>query len=326
MHKLAKIIAVGALVTMALPVLAQVYTYPSYPVSSPPIYNSCPQLSFNLYRGLSDYYPGRAGTQGQVTMLQQFLAARGYAQGVTGYFGNQTWANVARFQQEQAVYPITGGVGPLTRAAIQRVCGGIPTPIPTPGGAISITNVSGPNALAVGQTGTWSITTNAAYGSTVSMSVRWGDENMYAYGVASAQSPSYISQQNTFTHSYQSAGTYTITFSVTDQYGRTNSASATVQVTGGVSQGTISAYPQSGYAPLVVTFTPNNLSSGGYYAVSFGDGTSATMLQGPVTHTYAARGTYTAQFTSDLPCLHTTPQCYTFAAQQNYGSVTINVF
>ncbi len=86
----------------------------------------------------------------------------------------------------------------------------------------------------------------------------------------------------------------------------------------------LSAYPASGYAPLTVTFTPNS-TPGGYYAIQFGDGQSLYMLQGPVTHTYTNPGTYTASATSDLACLHTQPQCYTFAAQQNLGSATITV-
>jgi len=110
---------------LAMPAAAQVLgqtsvAYPYYP--QPTSY--CPQLSYNLYRGLSDYYTG-----GQVTQLQQFLASQGYYQPVTGYFGSLTWANVAQFQRQYSIYPVTGGVGPLTRAAIAGLCygGGVPT-------------------------------------------------------------------------------------------------------------------------------------------------------------------------------------------------------
>ncbi len=97
---------------------AQYYTTPTQPMV--PYYSSsCPTLSYNLVRGSSDYR-----TQGQVSQLQQFLAARGYYQAVTGYFGPVTASNVARFQAEQGIYPATGGVGPITRAAIARTCGG----------------------------------------------------------------------------------------------------------------------------------------------------------------------------------------------------------
>ena len=425
--------------SFAAPAFAQ-YTPPVYPYPDP--VQMCPQLSYNLYRGLSDY-----NTVGQVTQLQQFLSMQGYYQPVTGYFGVITYSNVVRFQQQYAVYPVTGGVGPLTRAAIARVCGGTVYPPPPTYGGISITNVSGPNSLAVGVQGTWSITTNAPYGSYLSTSVRWGDEDIYPYPMAS--SAGYISQQNTFTHSYLQAGTYTITFTVTDNTGRSAQATASVVVGGGgctsywgcpppsasptitylsptqgavgttvtiygsgftqdnkvlfgnggavhvpsYNNGTmiyftvpsavgpcdwagdtsqvrclavgqpvvpgayqisvenqngpsgsqtftvtgtggcisqwygncqynVSAYPQTGYAPLTVTFTVSNYS--GLYAVDFGDGTSASLRSGSISHTYYSRGTYTAQFSSDAQCLHTTPAC--MIAQQNIGSATVTVY
>ncbi len=127
----------AALFFVALSPLAQAqYSAPGYGNAS-----SCPTLSYNLYRGLSDYY-----TQGQVTQLQQFLASRYAGQGVTGYFGAQTQANVARFQREQGVYPVTGGVGPLTRAAIARVCGGGVTP------GSNVFYLNTPFTLSAGQT------------------------------------------------------------------------------------------------------------------------------------------------------------------------------
>src|SRR3990167_6658156 len=117
MKKITAVLGVLGLLAFAVPVFAQ-YA-PTYPYPTPAPAHSCSSLSYNLYRGLSDYYTG-----GQVSQLQQFLSARGYYQPVTGYYGAITWSNVAQFQRQQAVYPITGGVGPLTRAAIARVCGG----------------------------------------------------------------------------------------------------------------------------------------------------------------------------------------------------------
>lgn len=230
---------------------AQLYTAPGYYLQS----SYCPSLSYNLYRGLYDYQTG-----GQVTQLQQFLNARYGGQLVTGYFGAITAANVAHFQQEQAVYPITGGVGPLTRAAIARVCGsGYPYPTPTPTQQISITSVSGPNALAAGQSGTWTVLTNAAYGSSVTMSVRWGDENTYPYALGASAASNYVGQQNTFSHTYNQAGTYTITFTASDSYGRTTSASASVAVSGGSSG--CNAYPYwypcpTTQAPTISSISP----------------------------------------------------------------------
>jgi PKD repeat protein len=96
--------------------------------------------------------------------------------------------------------------------------------------------------------------------------------------------------------------------------------SGTFTMTGaGDSQGGITANPQSGAAPLTVTFSIPNYS--GSYFVNFGDGLSASLVSGSVSHTYYNRGTYTASFTSDYACLHSTPACE--IAQQNLGSVTV---
>ena len=75
-------------------------------------YATCPALSYNLYYGLSD-----AQTNGQVSQLQRFFAIP-----QTGYFDAATYQATVSFQTQQAVYPISGGVGPLTRTAITRVC------------------------------------------------------------------------------------------------------------------------------------------------------------------------------------------------------------
>ena len=96
------------------------------------------------------------------------------------------------------------------------------------GGAPSITSVNGPTSLRVGEQGTWRITTNAPSNTYLSVSVRWGDENMYAYPTSAYGQQVY--QQNTFTHTYRQAGTYTVTFTATDNYGRSNIATATVNV------------------------------------------------------------------------------------------------
>lgn len=114
--------------SVASPVASAQTVAPAYAVF--PTQNYCPQLSYNLYRGLSD-----ARTAGQVSQLQYFLGAYFAAEPVpvTGFFGPITYSYVARFQREQSVYPVTGGVGPLTRAAIARNCTGTTAPPPTTG-------------------------------------------------------------------------------------------------------------------------------------------------------------------------------------------------
>lgn len=421
---------------------AQVYSYPTTPSYIPPSYTSCPTLSHNLYRGLSDYY-----TQGQVTQLQNFLNARYGNQLVTGYFGSMTAANVARFQQEQGVYPVTGGVGPLTRAAIARVCGGgvtpgsntfyLNTPFTISAGAqmkqyqgqldFTLTRINtSPYTLytypgyspvtsatitlgqacaagtycfyypqqqfelTVGQSVSWqgytvtllslntnsatftvstSVTQNASvtvssptqnqtasYGQ--SLPINWTVQNAPAnssavldlYTVGGSKVGTIAIQNNTGSGSYnwtvptpntictmqypnglcgQSlSGQYFVKVSIVSgsgfdsnptTYASANSGTFTVQASS--TSLTIAAYPTSGNAPLMVTFIPVNYSS--TYAVNFGDGTSASLQQGVVTHTYATRGTYTAQFESDPLCRHQQPFCA--IATMNLGSVVITV-
>ncbi len=306
---LSKTLIAVALVSIALPAVAQTYpySYPTYPTY--PAISACPTLFYNLYVGRSDRY-----TQGQVSALQQFLSTQGYYQPVTGYFGAMTRANVAQFQRAQSVYPITGGVGPLTRAAIARVCGAVvpPVPPPQPTGSVSITGVSGPNSLTVGQSGTWQVSTNAPQGTPISLSVRWGDEVQYPYPASSAAQSAYVSQQNTFTHSYQTAGTYTITFTASDQYGRSNSSSVTVQVSGAATTAGFTATPTQGAAPLYVNFGINTTTGNDMNTLSidFGDGQTgkpntiycfAAPCNPAMTaqHTYTTNGTYTAKLLRD---------------------------
>lgn len=88
--------------------------------NSGPIAGYCPTLSVSFGRGSSD-----ATTGGQVTQLQRFLADYydlNPADYVSGYFGRMTQQNVMRFQSERGIAPVSGFVGPLTRAAIASVC------------------------------------------------------------------------------------------------------------------------------------------------------------------------------------------------------------
>jgi PKD repeat protein len=93
--------------------------------------SSCLSLNYNLYPDVTD-----AATGGEVSRLQQFLGVN-----PTGYFGPQTLLAVQTWQASHGVVssgsPDTTGygyVGPKTRAAMARGCGGydIPKPIPTP--------------------------------------------------------------------------------------------------------------------------------------------------------------------------------------------------
>ncbi len=83
--------------------------------------SSCLNFTENFGRGSLD-----ASTNGDVTLLQNFLASEGYfTQASTGYYGSITQAAVSAFQIKNGIKPVSGYVGPLTRAAIKgETCGG----------------------------------------------------------------------------------------------------------------------------------------------------------------------------------------------------------
>ncbi|HEV8666974.1 MAG TPA: peptidoglycan-binding domain-containing protein, partial [Candidatus Paceibacterota bacterium] len=81
----------------------------------------CPKISRTIGRGTMD-----ATSTGDVAQLQMFIANHfGLNPGdvVSGFFGSTTQAFVQKFQMEQGIATATAA-GPLTRAAIMKVCGG----------------------------------------------------------------------------------------------------------------------------------------------------------------------------------------------------------
>lgn len=103
---------------------------------------------------------------------------------------------------------------------------------PVTAAPVSVNGVSGPVSLVVGADGTWTV--NASLASTtgnLSYSVNWGDEGVFHALALMATAPQTQSSA-TFTHAYQTAGTYHPTFTVTDDSGHRATASETVVVTG----------------------------------------------------------------------------------------------
>jgi hypothetical protein len=132
-------------------------------------------------------------------------------------------------------------------------------------GAPSITGVSGPVNLALNTQGTWTLTlNNNQTNSYVTTSVNWGDTTIYGAGLSAAQT-TYAQglQTQSFTHSYNSAGTYTIVFTVTGVNGFSNTSSVTVNVTGTGTSGNVTlSYiaPTSGTIGTQIQLTGSNLS------------------------------------------------------------------
>jgi PKD repeat protein len=122
-------------------------------------------------------------------------------------------------------------------------------------------------------------------GSIVSSTINFGDGSAVVSGPSAS-------------HTYNSAGTYTITATVTDNLGATASKSATIVVSSSANQppiAQISATPGAAYAPATVSVSAAGSSDpDGTIAnsvISFGDGTSANGLT--ASHTFSAAGIYT---------------------------------
>ncbi|MCX8197666.1 MAG: PKD domain-containing protein [Candidatus Micrarchaeota archaeon] len=88
-----------------------------------------------------------------------------------------------------------------------------------------ITSVSGPSQLTVGQQGTWTISAYDPEGRQLTYYVTWGDEPAEL-----ARRSAAAEQSSTISHTYNSAGTYTITFTVVDEQGASASSTYRVQV------------------------------------------------------------------------------------------------
>jgi len=106
------------------------------------------------------------------------------------------------------------------------VTGGGVTGVP-----ISISGIEGPHAISMTVPGTWTVRTNSIRSSTLRYSVSWGDE-LYASTASAISAPVYDTMQGsaTFTHVYQRAGIFNPTFTVSNSYGNTATASMSVSV------------------------------------------------------------------------------------------------
>ncbi len=92
----------------------------------------------------------------------------------------------------------------------------------------TISSVSGPQTLNVGQQGTWTVNASDKNEGTLTYSVDWGDQGVY--GASSAQLKAQTQQSATFTHTYTNTGIYTPIFYVTNTSGQSAQTSLSVKV------------------------------------------------------------------------------------------------
>ncbi|MDO8514148.1 MAG: peptidoglycan-binding protein [bacterium] len=131
-------------------------------------------------------------------------------------------------------------------------------------GAPTITSLNGPTTLATGVQGTWTITVNNPSNLYLTTSVNWGDAGQN-YANSALSQVTYVQGTNTltFTHTYYTVGTYTVTFTVSNGSGQQNTTSATVVVTGGI-VGSItlsSISPTSGHVGTQIVLQGSGFSS-----------------------------------------------------------------
>ncbi len=102
------------------------------------------------------------------------------------------------------------------------------------------------------------------------------------------------------THTYTTAGTYTVSLTVTGPGGSDTATTAgLVTVTEPAPVAAFASNPTSGTAPLNVTFTDQSTGAITTWAWDFGDGATSA-AQSP-THTYTTAGTYTVSLTVTGP-------------------------
>ena len=227
---------------------------------------SCVTLTHALYLGSRD-----ATTSGDVTTLQDFLAAQGDLQvSATGYFGVLTLRAAEQFQASQGVAAI-GYIGPLTRAAIQRTsCGGnMPVPTNSPVSVYSISPSSGPIGTTVSVTGFGftddntinfgpgvimhvPITSRIAVACTTDPSCRGGIRETLVFTVPQSLDPAcrFTTPQCEIVSRMTTPGTYSV--SVSNTAGTSNATAYTVTAQGS-SPSIASINPASGAAGTLIT-------------------------------------------------------------------------
>lgn len=92
-----------------------------------------------------------------------------------------------------------------------------------------ISGVSSPTILKANEIGIWEIKAYDPENGRLSYFVNWGDDKRMDSPYAEGQ-PAAYSQSTSFTHSYSSAGIYTVTFTVQDEQGATARSTVTVNV------------------------------------------------------------------------------------------------
>ena len=106
-----------------------------------------------------------------------------------------------------------------------------------------ISGITAPTVLNVGEAGTWTVNASDPQNSSLSYAVDWGDAAMQPLArIAQAT----FTQTSTFTHTYMTEGTYTVTFTVSNSAGLKTISTVTVNIVAG---------SETVNAPVISNFT-----------------------------------------------------------------------
>jgi len=116
----------------------------------------------------------------------------------------------------------------------------------------TISSFSGPTALSVNASGTWTIKASDPENGQLTYDIRWGDESDEHHAPLSGVSAREISftQATTFTHAYAYSGTYKVTVVVRDSSGQEAKTSSTIRVGDVTTNCTMEYAPVCGLGPI----------------------------------------------------------------------------
>src|ERR1035437_87329 len=139
-----------------------------------------------------------------------------------------------------------------------------------PGNTPVVSGIDAPTSLAVNQTGTWAVHASDPQNGTLSYSVDWGDTSNCNYPMTCSAAYPIVAfvQSTTFTHSYSTAGTYTVTFVVRNAAGLSAQTSSTVIVTGQTTAGPLRILSPNGGETWVKGTTQYITWTSPYYFVA----------------------------------------------------------
>lgn len=96
--------------------------------------------------------------------------------------------------------------------------------------APTITSISGPTSLHIGQAGVWTLAANDSMAGSITYSVRFGDEVNYATNPGATFAAPNNDSTASFSHAYNATGVYTLTFSASNASTQVTNTTLTVNI------------------------------------------------------------------------------------------------